>query len=71
MTMDFAECTASREARVQDLTPTGFVIWTVVGRDRWARRVGFGGPSGPCLPRIANSIVQYSTDVGFSSSRAH
>jgi len=31
----------------------GFMIWTVVGRDRWARRVGFGGPSGPALPPIA------------------
>jgi len=29
-----------------------FMILTMVGRDRWAHRVGFGGPSGPALPRI-------------------
>ena len=33
--------------------PMGFMILTMVGRDRWARRVGFGGPSGPALPPIA------------------
>jgi hypothetical protein len=33
-----------------------------------ARRVGFGGPSGPALPSIANSKVQYSKDVGISTS---
>jgi len=36
-----------------DIIPMGFMILTMVGRDRWARRVGFGGPSGPALPPIA------------------
>ena len=48
----------------------GFVIWTLVGRDRWARRVGFGGPSGPALPPLANSLVQYSADVGITHRQA-
>jgi len=45
----------------------GFMIWTVVGRDRWARRVGFGGPSGRApLPVLIKSIVQYSMELVLS-----
>jgi hypothetical protein len=44
----------------------GFMIWTLVERDRWARRVDFGGPSGPAVPPIANSKVQFSKGVGIT-----
>jgi len=37
------------------------------GRDRWTRRVGFGGPSGPALPALAKAMVQSSTDIGILS----
>jgi hypothetical protein len=46
--------------------PIGFMTWTVVGRDRWARRVSFVRPSGPALPPIANPIVQYLKDIGIA-----
>jgi len=74
MQTDLAEVNEANKASLvllrssgHGLIPIGFMIWIVVGRDRWARRVGFGGPSGPALPPLAKSIVQYSTDVGIKN----
>jgi hypothetical protein len=34
-------------------------------RDRWTRRIGFGGPSGSSLPLLITSKVQYINGYWF------